>query len=196
MRPVVSSAQEYFTAMQEGFTKVDTALIDQYAGLIFKCWQDRNRVFVFGNGGSAYIASHHVTDYVKTAAVKGQRRLEAISLVDNVGLTTALGNDIGYEETFRYVLQTMGKPGDLAVAITSSGNSMNVVNAIQWARDNGLYTVALTGFKGGKVGPLAHLHININCENYGVIEDTHMAIGHIAAQGLFTKVTAATTVAV
>lgn len=192
MRPVVSSAQEYFAAMLEGFKLTDMAKIDQYAQVIFKAWQDQKRVFVFGNGGSAYIASHHVTDYVKTAAVKGRRRLEAISLVDNMGLTTALGNDIGYEETFRYVLQTMGKPGDVAVAISSSGNSMNVVNATQWARDNGLYTVALTGFAGGKVGPLAHLHINCGCDNYGVIEDVHMSIGHVAAQGLFTRVSAAT----
>jgi len=187
----VHSAAAYFQAMTELFSRVDHAAIDSYAELIFRAWRDERRVFIFGNGGSAYTASHHVTDYVKTASVEGQRRLAAFSLVDNTGLLTALGNDISYDEVFRYQLEAYSRPGDIAVAISCSGNSMNVVNGCAWAREHGLTVVAISGCGGGKIGALADLHINIPSDNFGIVEDVQMAIGHIAAQSLYHRVKSA-----
>jgi phosphoheptose isomerase len=185
---IVSTAAAYFEHAAAIMKKLDANAIDAYGELLFGAWRDRKRVFVFGNGGSAYTSSHHVTDYVKTAAVDGARRLDAISLVDNYGLTTALGNDISYDETFVYPLQSFARGGDLAVAISCSGNSPNVVKACEWAKSNGLTVVAITGFAGGKIGKLADVHVNIPSDNYGVIEDLQMSVGHIAAQALKTRV--------
>ena len=185
---VSDSAQSYFQSMTEIFGRLEMSLIDRYAELLFGAWRERRRVLVFGNGGSAFTASHHVLDYVKTAEVPKQPRLLALSMVDNMGITTAVGNDSSYEETLVYPLESYASAGDLAVAISCSGNSPNVVRACRWAREHDLTVVALTGFAGGEVGPIADLHINIPSENYGIIEDIQMSIGHIAAQMLQQRV--------
>ncbi len=187
---IAHNASDYFDGLKLLLDQVDTNVIDQYAHELFQAWQDDRRVFVFGNGGSAYCASHHVTDYIKTARVDGQKALQAVSLVDNLGLLTALGNDVSYNDIFSYPLEAMAKVGDVAVAISCSGNSPNVVNALEWAKVNGLLTVAITGFQGGKIGTLADLHINIDHDNYGIIEDVQLSVGHIAAQMLMSKVKA------
>ncbi|QNN24898.1 SIS domain-containing protein [Planctomycetales bacterium ZRK34] len=184
-----STATEYFDRMREVFDRVDAAAIDAYADCIFDTWRNRRRVFLCGNGGSAYTASHHVADYVKTASVEGQPRLHAISLNDNLGLLTALGNDVSYDDIFVWPLDAYeAKAGDVLVAISCSGNSPNVVKAVQWAKDHGVTTVCLTGFSGGKIGDLADIHIHFPSDNYGVIEDCQMSVGHIVAQALQQRI--------
>lgn len=188
---IVGSAKGYADAMIDQLKRLDCAAIEKYAQALFEAWRDSRRVYLFGNGGSAYTASHHVMDYLKTAAVQGRKRLQAFSVNDNFGITTALGNDISYDDTFRYPLETYARKGDIAVAISCSGNSPNVVKAVEWAKANGVTVVALTGFKGGKIGAAADIHIHVPSDNYGVIEDLHMSVGHIAAQMLKNKVEAA-----
>jgi len=185
---ISKTASSYFTEMQTILQQVDCDAIDRYREELYKAWCDDRTVFVFGNGGSAYCASHHVTDYIKTARVEGEKALRAVSLVDNLGLLTALGNDISYEDIFSYPLEAQARSGDVAVAISCSGNSGNVVKAFSWAKDNGLLTVAITGFAGGKIGKIADIHINIPNENYGIIEDLQLSVGHIVAQGLKNRV--------
>jgi len=185
---ISKTASSYFTEMQAILQQVDCDAIDRYGEELFKAWRDDRTVFVFGNGGSAYCASHHVTDYIKTARVEGEKALRAVSLVDNLGLLTALGNDISYDDIFSYPLESVARPDDVAVAISCSGNSGNVVKALAWAKDNGLLTVAITGFQGGKIGKIADIHINIPNKNYGIIEDLQLSVGHIAAQGLKSRV--------
>jgi D-sedoheptulose 7-phosphate isomerase len=187
---IVSTARQYIDGMTELLKKIDAAPVDELADCVFQAWRDGRRVFVFGNGGSAYNASHWVTDLVKTAAVDGQRRLAAISLVDNTGLTTAIGNDLSYDETFSYPLESFAQPGDVAIGISCSGNSPNLLRAFQWARDHGLTVVALTGFAGGKAKELADIHVNIPSDNYGLMEDLHMSVGHVVAQSLKSRIQA------
>jgi len=191
---ISSTAREYLDGMAALLGKVDCGAIDRLAGWLMDAWREDRQVFIFGNGGSAYTASHFVTDFVKTAAVDGQRRLRAISLVDNYGLTTALGNDISYDQTFLFPLEAYGRRGDVAIAISGSGNSPNVVNACKWAADNGLKLACLTGFKGGKIAGMGKIHVNIPSDNYGLIEDLHMSIGHMVSQafkvGLMAEVKA------
>lgn len=180
----VRTAREYLDAMREVITGVDASAIDAYARILVDAWRNGRRVFVFGNGGSAYNASHHVTDYIKTASVPGKARLQAFSMTDNVGLLTAVGNDLAFDQAFLFPLESYARAEDVAVGISCSGSSPNLLRACEWARDHGLKVVALTGFSGGSVKDLAHLHINIPSDNYGIIEDLHMSIGHIATQML------------
>jgi D-sedoheptulose 7-phosphate isomerase len=184
----VTNPADYFKQLSDTSLQIETALISAYADLLFDAWRRRSRVFIFGNGGSAFNASHHVADYVKTASCPNRHRLQAFSLTDNAGLTTAIGNDLSYEESFSFPLESYSQPGDIAVGISCSGNSPNLLHAFEWARQNDLKIVALTGFRGGKAKDLAHLHINVPSDNYGVIEDLHLSIGHIAAQMLFNRI--------
>lgn len=188
---ICSTASEYLDGMSKLLARVDPGPIDSLSDRLFDVWSDDQQVLVFGNGGSAYTASHFITDMIKTASVDGQRKLRAISLCDNYGVTTALGNDIDYDQTFEYPLSAYGRRGDLAIAISGSGNSPNVVNACQWAKDNGLLLASLTGFDGGKIAALADIHINIPSDNYGLIEDLHLSVNHVICQALKNRVAAA-----
>jgi D-sedoheptulose 7-phosphate isomerase len=181
---ICPTATEYIQTLQGALGRIDPAAIDRLANRLYQAWQADQQVFVFGNGGSAYTASHFITDMVKTASVPGKKRLKAISLVDNYGLTTALGNDIHFDQTFVFPLETYARPKDIAIAISGSGNSPNVVLACEWAKSHDLTLVCLTGFSGGKIASLADIHVHVPSDNYGVIEDIHMSVGHMICHAL------------
>jgi D-sedoheptulose 7-phosphate isomerase len=185
---IEATCGSYLASMRLLLDSIEAWRIDAFADLLFDAWRDDRRVFIFGNGGSGYTASHHTLDLVKTAAVTGEKRLQCFSLVDSSGLTTAVGNDIGYDDTFSYPLATFARAGDIAVAISCSGNSPNVLKACEWAKANGMTVVCLSGFSGGRMAAYADLHINIPHDNYGLIEDLHLSIGHMVAQQLRERV--------
>ena len=185
---ISKTAGSYIAEMARIVGMIDPIAVERFAEIVFNAWRDDRHVFVFGNGGSAYTSSHFVTDLVKTASVEGKKRLHAISLLDNIGLTTAIGNDMAYEDIFRFTLESYAAKGDIAIGISCSGNSPNLLRACEWAKETGLTVIALTGFSGGKVKNLANLHINVPSENYGVIEDLHLSIAHIVAQGLKARI--------
>src|SRR5215469_13261798 len=140
--------------------------------------EDR-KIFVFGNGGSAANASHFATDLGKGASDKVGKRFRVLALNDNVSWMTALANDYSYEEVFVGQLQNYGKPGDIALGISVSGNSPNCVKALQWAKDHGLKTVALVGARRGRMAEIADKSIVINDTHYGRVEDAQMGICHM-----------------
>ena len=105
-----------------------------------------------------------------------------LSLSTNVELLTAIANDMGYENVFAYQLQSQSSPGDVLMAVSSSGRSPNIVQALTWARDHGLHTIAITGFDGGDAKLVAEVSIHVDCTNYGIVEDLHQAIMHALAQ--------------
>ncbi len=109
-------------------------------------------------------------------------------MTDNPGLTTAIGNDIAFEESFSFPLESYAREGDLVIAISGSGNSPNIVSACRFARSLSLEVVGLTGFDGGELGRLADLHVNVPSDNYGLIEDLHLSMGHMIGQGLRGRV--------
>ena len=187
---ISATAGEYLRGLGQLCGRLDAAAVERLADQIFEAWVDDRQVIVFGNGGSASTAGHFVTDLVKTACVEGQRRLRAISLVDNYGLTTALGNDVAYDQTLAFPLETYARPGDLAIAISASGNSPNVVNACLWAKAHGVKLAGLTGCDGGRVAQLVETHINVPSDNFGFIEDLHLSINHMVSQILKARVTA------
>lgn len=179
---MISTPAEYVAELARAASTIDQRAVQRYADVLFTCWQQDKLVLIFGNGGSHANASHTVADLVKTAMVDGKRRLRAQCMSDNLPMLTALGNDMGYDTTFSFPLESYGRPGDVAVAISCSGNSPNILRAAESAKKVGMTLVALTGLKGGKVGPMADIHINVASDNYGVIEDLHMSVGHMAAQ--------------
>ena len=140
--------------------------------------EDR-QIFVFGNGGSAANASHFITDLGKGASDKIGKRFRCLSINDNVSWLTALGNDYAYEDVFVRQLENYARAGDLVMAMSVSGNSPNVVKAVDWAKRNGVFTVALVGGKRGRLAEIADLPVVIDSHHYGRVEDAHMAICHM-----------------
>lgn len=140
--------------------------------------QDR-QIFVFGNGGSAANASHFITDLGKGSSDKLMTRFRCLSLNDNVSWMTALGNDYSYEDIYLRQLMNYGRPGDLVMVMSVSGSSPNVVRAVEWAKGNGLSTIALVGGKRGRLADIAEQVIAINSTHYGRVEDAHMGICHM-----------------
>lgn len=187
-KTVCDGSRHYFAEMAALLGRLDHDAIDRFGDLLFQCWESDRQVLVMGNGGSASTASHYVTDLVKTASVPGVRRLRTLSVTDNPGLTTAIGNDIAYEDTFLFPLEAYGRDGDLLIAISGSGNSPNIVKAVRFAKEHGIEVAALTGFDGGAIGRLADLHVNVPSDNYGLVEDLHLSIGHMIGQGLRARI--------
>ena len=140
--------------------------------------EDR-QIFVFGNGGSAANASHFITDLGKGASDKVGKRFRCLSINDNVSWLTALGNDYAYEDVFVRQLENYARAGDLVMAMSVSGNSPNVVKAVDWAKRHGVYTITLIGGKRGRLADLADLPVVIDSHHYGRVEDAHMAICHM-----------------
>jgi len=160
----------------------DSIPLDAVAQVIEKlrlALKEDRQIFVFGNGGSAANASHFATDLGKGSSDKVGKRFRVLSLNDNVSWMTALANDYSYEDAFVGQLQNYGRPGDLALGISVSGNSPNCVKALEWARKNGLQTVALVGAKRGRMADIAEQSITINDTHYGRVEDAQMAICHM-----------------
>ncbi len=137
------------------------------------------QIFVCGNGGSASTASHFACDMVKGASFGRQGRFRVMALTDSLPTLTAYSNDISYEVVFEEQLRNFAREGDIVLAISGSGNSINVVRAVQWANSAGCRTIALTGRDGGTLGPLAQLNIRAPSPHMGRIEDTHLIVCHM-----------------
>lgn len=165
----------------EQWQAFDLEAISKIAKLLETAEKKGKQVFVMGNGGSAATASHIATDWSKTAERVGKPLLRCMSLNDNTAFMTAIGNDLGYEEMFSRQLRNWLNKGDVVVIISGSGNSPNVVKAAEVAKETGASVVAMTGFTGGKLRKMADVCLHVNSDQYGVIEDLHMAAGSILA---------------
>jgi D-sedoheptulose 7-phosphate isomerase len=146
--------------------------------LLLEARSTGRRVFVMGNGGSAATASHFVCDLIKTARVPGLRPLRVCALTDNTPLLTAWANDASYECVFAEQVTALAEPDDLIIAISASGNSPNILAALQAATAQGARTIGLVGFDGGRALGLVEVAIHVPCHDYGLVEDAHAAIGH------------------
>jgi phosphoheptose isomerase len=161
---------------------VDPAALDSAAAILVEAYTNRAGVFACGNGGSAAIANHLQCDHSKGVRTATDLLPRVTSLSTNVELLTAIANDMSYEDVFVYQLQSQSGPGDVLIAVSSSGGSPNIVRALRWARDHGLRTIALTGFGGGDARAVAEVPIHVDGTNYGLVEDLHQAIMHALAQ--------------
>lgn len=171
-------ATEYLTNLSQVLGKVPGRLLSQAVELLLEARLNARRIYVMGNGGSSAIASHIACDLVKRAHVAGCAPLRVFALMDNISLLTAWANDRAYDQVFAEQIQALVEPGDVVIAISTSGNSQNILAGLTAARGQGARTIALVGFDGGKASELADLVVHVACHNYGLVEDTHAAIGH------------------
>ncbi len=170
---------DYVRAQKATLDSIPADAVAQVVAKLRDAWQNDRQVFIFGNGGSAANASHFATDLGKGSSDKLGKRFRVLSLNDNVSWMTAIGNDYSYEDVFVRQLQNYAKPGDVVLALSVSGNSPNLVKALDWSRQNGLRTVAMVGAKRGRMAETAEQVIVINDTHYGRVEDAQMGICHI-----------------
>ncbi len=175
---------DYFTAYARSAASVDRNLLARAAALLADAYGRGGNVYSCGNGGSAAISNHLVCDHQKGIQADTDLTPRVHSLSSNIEIITAIANDISYDDVFIFQLRSMAQAGDVLITVSSSGDSENVVRAARWARDNGIDVIAMTGFEGGRSGPLATVNLHVTGDNYGVVEDIHQSLMHILAQYL------------
>ena len=178
--PSARTPQEYYAAHQRIVADLPYQEMDKAIKEILSAYERSASIFTLGNGGSAALASHFACDLGKGTLTNrnGQKRFRVISLVDNIPLMTAWANDHGYEHIFAQQLENLAASGDLVFAISGSGNSPNVLSALEVAKDRGARTIGLTGFKGGKMKHLCDVCVILPSDNLQVIEDFHLSVTH------------------
>jgi D-sedoheptulose 7-phosphate isomerase len=168
--------------------------IKALADAIYDCYEKSRFVFVIGNGGSGSNASHFCEDLGKCTLLREdldndkKKRLRILSLTDNTPYILALGNDEGFERVFVEQLKNLASPGDLLVAISGSGNSPNIIKAVEWANRNGLKTFGCTGYNGGKLRTLAHQGLHVPLEDMGIVESIHLTAFHWVVGDLHKRI--------
>lgn len=177
-----SFGSAYASELAKAFGRVDMAAVARAAELLNDAYDRDASVFACGNGGSASIANHLQCDHVKGVGNGTDLTTRVFSLSTNIELFSAIANDHGYDMVFEHQLQSLARPGDVLIAVSSSGRSANIVRALEWANRNGMHTIALTGFSGGGAKELASVSVHVDSDNYGIIEDAHQACMHLLAQ--------------
>lgn len=183
----MSVSDAYLARLDTVLAALDRAELDAGIAAVKSAWQVGRQVITLGNGGSAMTALHFVTDWGKMIHLATGRGLRCRSLVDNMGLITAYSNDLSYADAFAEQLKVVADPGDLVIAISGSGNSPNVVKAIEFANAHGCETLGLSGFSGGRLKQLAKLSIWVNSNDMQLCEDAHAIFGHIVMQALCSE---------
>lgn len=158
---------------------LDVEAINAALELLEDCLQNERNIYIFGNGGSAATASHIQNDFNKGISEHTQKKFRFQCLNDNVATMMAIANDIGYEEIFRFQLRGKLKPDDVIIALSGSGNSENVINAVTYAKEQGCTIIGLTGFDGGKLKTLSDISLHAPVQSMQVTEDIHMIFDHL-----------------
>jgi D-sedoheptulose 7-phosphate isomerase len=175
----ILDAKQYFEVLQRVLVSLPKDGIDQIADTLVRAYDAGRTVFLCGNGGSAALASHFACDLGKgTAYCNGGKRFRALALTDNLPTLTAWANDSSYDDVFSEQLKNFVQPHDVAFAISGSGNSKNVLNALHVAREAGAATVGISGFEGGAMKSLCDLCVVVPSNDMQIIEDLHLSITH------------------
>jgi len=170
---------QYLTEVSDTLTKLPTEAITQVVDILDEARGKGRRVFIFGNGGSAATASHFASDLAKGAIRPGKPRLKAFALTDNVPLLSAWANDSTYENIFAEQLENFIEAEDIAIAISGSGNSVNVLNGVKKAKAKGATAIGFIGFGGGKLKELVDVAVVVPSYNMKQVEDIHLLLEHI-----------------
>ena len=174
------SAGDYLTRVRDEIAKLDPKAVENVADVIERAYDAGRFVFIIGNGGSGANASHLCEDLAKCTLCdfENQKRLKVLSLTDNTAGIMAWANDEGYERIFLEQLKNLASPGDVVIAISGSGNSPNIVRAVEWANANGLETVGFTGFSGGKLQAINAHNLHVGIDDMGIVESLHQVVFH------------------
>jgi len=187
------SAAAYLVEAQRVLASMDTDALERLAELLHQAYENNRAIFIFGNGGSAATASHFAEDLCHGTVDPARRtdesvrRYRAMSLVDNVPWVLALANDLGYERIFVEQLRSLATAGDVTVAISGSGNSPNVLRAVEWANEHGLVTVGITGFDGGQLKKIRQEGVHVPVDDMALTESIHSALLHWVVDNLYAR---------
>lgn len=189
--------RRYLSELKETLDRLPLDQVQSVCNVLYRAYEEDRMIFIFGNGGSAALASHMACDLGKGThsprlegiEMNGVKRLRVFSVTDNVPMITAWANDAAYENVFAEQIENFINPGDIAFAISSSGNSPNVLKALMFARAKGAVTVGLTGFKGGKMKDLLDYGIVVPSNSMQRIEDAHLVLAHLIFLNLRERVT-------
>ena len=182
MKDFTVSIGKYLETLKRTVNNLNTSEINQFLNLLCEARENGRQIFIMGNGGSAATASHFATDFNKGASygIDNLKRFKFICLNDNVSTMMAYANDTAYSEIFVEQLKNFFNPGDLVIGISGSGNSENVIKAIEFAGTNGGITVGLCGYNGGKLKKAAAYSVHINIDDMQIVEDLHMMLDHLS----------------
>ncbi len=187
-------ARAFLERVGQELLRVDEAQIQNLADRIYDCYRNDRFVFICGNGGSGSNASHFCEDLGKSTLKREdfendqKRRLKVLSLTDNTPYILAWGNDEGFDRIFVEQLKNVGRSGDLLIAISGSGNSPNILKAVEWANRHGITTIGCTGFSGGKLQSLAQHNLHVPLDDMGIVESIHLTIFHWVLDHLYARI--------
>ncbi|MBE6413777.1 MAG: SIS domain-containing protein [Verrucomicrobiaceae bacterium] len=180
MRDYTNQITNYIQDLTDALNKLDKNEINAFINTLEDARLAQKQIFIMGNGGSASTASHFVCDFNKGASFGMENpRYKFICLNDSVSTLTAYSNDVAYEDAFVELLKNYFQEGDVVIGISGSGNSKNVLKAIEYANNNGGKTVGITGYNGGKLKQIAHQSVNANVDDMQISEDIHMILDHL-----------------
>ena len=171
--------REYIDLEKEVISKLDVDAINDAMNLIMKAYEANKKIYIFGNGGSSATASHYQNDFNKGISEYVEKKFNFTCLNDNMATIMAIANDIGFEEVFRFHLRNKLEEGDIVIAISGSGNSKNVINAVEYAKEQGNQIIGLTGYTGGKLKELSDISLHADVMSMQVTEDVHMMFDHL-----------------
>lgn len=180
--------QSYLVELSQTLDRLPEDRIDQVVRTLHEARLNNRQVFIMGNGGSASTASHFVCDLGKNTRIKGMPNFRVIGLADNMALFSALANDEGYENVFSGQLASLVCPGDVVIGISASGNSPNVLNAIQLAKEMEAATIGFTGFDGGRLSRMVEIPVHVDSYVIEHVEDIHLMLEHLICKALGEKI--------
>ncbi|RGZ87293.1 SIS domain-containing protein [Agathobacter rectalis] len=177
--------KKYISCEIETLQKLDINAVNEVLNLLIDTAKKHKRIYIFGNGGSSATASHFQNDFGKGISEYVDDKFRFQCLNDNVATLMAVANDIGFEEVFRFQLNGVIEPGDVVIAISGSGNSKNVINAVEYAKKCGNKVIGLTGYNGGKLKELSDISLHVPINSMQVTEDVHMVFDHLMMSILY-----------
>lgn len=180
-----SYIKEYIALEQATLEKMDVHAINEMICLLQETRDKDGMIYIFGNGGSAATASHFQNDFNKGISEHTKKKFRFQCLSDNIATLTAIANDIGYEEVFRFQLEGRLQPGDIVIAISGSGNSQNVIRAVSYAKECGAKVIGLTGYDGGELRGLSDISVHVPIGSMQITEDIHMVLDHLVMSVLY-----------
>jgi D-sedoheptulose 7-phosphate isomerase len=185
---------QFLERIGQELLRIDPREVQTLADAVYACYEQGRMVFICGNGGSGSNASHLCEDLGKGSLTRAdfddenKRRLRVLSLTDNTPYILAWGNDEGFDRVFVEQLKNLAGPGDLLIAISGSGNSPNVLRAVEWGNRHGLVTFGCTGFSGGKLRALAQHNLHVPLDDMGIVETIHLAAFHWVVDDMHRRI--------
>jgi D-sedoheptulose 7-phosphate isomerase len=190
-KDIVRTAEEYIDNLTLLLREIDKKELRKAEKLLAKTYQNKGKVLIIGNGGSASTATHMACDLSKGVMDKSKDEIwlgfRAIPLTENISVITAWSNDIAYEKIFSEQIKNLGKKGDLLIAISSSGNSENIINGVLEAREVGMSVITISGFGGGKLSSMGDASLVTHHYEYGQVEDIQLVFNHIFSKHFYDK---------